>query len=171
MYRIGRSSESREKKFVPARALVAELNRALDIVQPDRGSPRSAPYVNTASSLAPDAGQAPGSAKSASDGRAKGAENSPPPRPIPGIPRRVYEGLITSGGIFYLKPALQLRLHTFYEYVEQGDRGAVNRLIWPLMEELVLFRDANAPFTWSDLAWPPRRAASGLRRWWQGRKK
>lgn len=156
---------------MPARALVAELNRALDIVQPDRGSPHSAPYGDAASSPVPDAGQPASGAKSAADGRAKSAENSPPPRPIPGIPRRVYEGLITSGSIFYLKPALQLRLHTFYEYVEHGNSRAVNRMIWPLMEELVLFRDANAPFAWSDLAWPPRRATSGLRRWWQGRKK
>ena len=171
MYKIGRRSESREKKFVAARALVAEMNRAFNIAQSGRSSSSPAPRGDAAIDPASSGAQPADSTKPAIDERGKGAEDAPQPRPIPGMPRRVYEGLITSGGLFYLEPALQLRLHVFYAYVEQGDLGAADWLIWPLMQETARFRDANAPFARSDLAWPLRRAASGLRGWRHGRRR
>ena len=65
--------------------------------------------------------------------------------------------------MFYLDPTLQARLHAFYEHDERGDRSTMGSMILPLMLDVAGFRDANAPFTWSGLAWPPRRALFRLR--------
>lgn len=172
VFRIGRRAESREKKLVPARALVAELNRAHDIVQFGRSVLSSALPDDEEADDAPDAVRLASIARSAIGRRHREeAGRGPLLRPPPDIPRRVYEGLVSSGGIFNLEPDLQLRLHAFYEYVERGDCEAVDQLLLPLVEELARFRDVNAPFAWSDLAWPPRCAMFGLRRWCQSRRK
>ena len=171
VFRIGRRSESREKKLVAAKALAAELNQTHRIVKFDWGD--SSPFSSDdETDQVPDAVRLASSAKSAAGhSHHEAAEGGQVPRPLPNIPRRVYEGLVSSGGILHFEPNLQLRLNAFYEYVERGDREAVTQLIWPLVRDVGQFRDANSPFAWSDLAWPPRRAASGLRGWYRRRRK
>ena len=150
VYRVGRRSRSREKKFVPARALVAELERALDAVHPSA-------LPGAAGGRYERAGASPHQYADADPHAGR------PSIPPPGVPRRTYEGLVASGGMFYLDPTLQVRLHAFYEHAERGDRSTMGSMILPLMLDVAGFRDANAPFTWSGLAWPPRRALFRLR--------
>ena len=172
VFKLGRRIESREKKLVAARALVAELNEVLDIMQSGKGALPLAFSGDKEADLVPNKEQLANNAKSAvGHSHHEAAGSGQLPRPPPEMPRRVYEGLVSSGGIFHLEPNLQLRLNTFYEYVERGDHKEVDQLIRPLMQELARFRDSNAPFTWSDLVWPPRRAMFVLRRWRKGRKK
>lgn len=172
MFKTGRRAESREKKLVPARALVMELNETHDIMQSGRSALPPAFSGDEKANLAPDKEQLASSAKPAVDhSHHETAGSGQPSRLLPEMPRRVYDGLVSSGGIFHLEANLQLRLNTFYGYVERGDHKEVDQLIRPLIQELARFRDANAPFSWSDLGWPPRRAMFVLRRWRKGRKK
>lgn len=149
VYRIGRRSKSREKKFLSASALVAELHKALEAVPP-AATPAPARERRAVAGTGPSPDQDPQAGR--------------PPRPLPDVPRRVYEGLVSSGALFQFDPTLQMRLHMFYEYVERGNREALGRMIPPLTEDVAVFWDANAPFKWSCLAWLPLCALSGLRR-------
>lgn len=172
MYWIGRRSRSREKKFVAARALVAELERTLDVVHPSEPAPAGGRYER------PDMPASTRTRRAAAPAPAGGSyeRTGTGPRPHadpdlhagrqgirpPGVPRRAYEGLVASGGMFHLEPTLQARLHAFYDHADRDDRGALAPMIVPLMLDVAGFRDANAPFAWLGLAWPPRRMLSGL---------
>lgn len=164
VYRIDKRSKSRDKKFVPARALAAELDRTLDAVQPaGGGSPRASRYIDAMDSGIDSVQPAPSSKSAAGRAVHGGAESGMRPDLPPEVPRQVYEGLAGAGGVFQIEPMLQMRLHVFYEHAKRGDLGAVAKLIRPLVREVTLLRDANAPFEWSSMARPPRRAASRLR--------
>ena len=173
MYWIGRRSRSREKKFVAARALVAELERTLDVVHPSEPAPAGGRYerpdmpASTRTGRAAEPAPAGGSYERTGTGLWPHADpdlhaGQQGIRP-PGVPRRVYEGLVASGGMFHLELTLQVRLHAFYDHADRDDRGALAPMIVPLMLDVAGFRDANAPFAWLGLAWPPRRMLSGLR--------
>ena len=156
-----------------ARALVADLERALDAVHPSAPAPAGGRYERLDMPASAFTGR--GAAPAPAGGRYERAGIGPRPhadpdlharrqgiRP-PGVPRRAYEGLVASGGMFHLEPTLQARLHAFYDHAERDDSEALAPLILPLMLDVAGFRDANAPFAWLGLARPPRRMLSGLR--------
>ena len=163
VYRISKRSKSREKKFVPARALVAELNQVHDAVQPADDRLMPTPQRYDAMSRAPDAARlTKGSMGVVGQGQQRMSKSGTRAHPLPDVPRQAYDGLVSSGGIFHIEPTLQLRLHEFYKRVECGDYEEVGRQIRPLVLEVARFRDINAPFTWADLALPVRRVATRL---------
>lgn len=95
------------------------------------------------------------------------------PSPLPHLPAHtsdnllqgtaglVYRGLANSGGISYFEAAVQARLHMFYDHAGRAEYDMVEEMATPLVRDVALFRDANAPFALSSLAHLPRLRRTG----------
>ena len=156
MYRIGRRSRSREKKFLLAGALCIELIGIKDALQ------RSLPNSGI------DRSRARAAYRRASV-RADYSVSSPRlRRPVyasdkllQGTAGLVYRGLANSGGISCFEAAMQARLHRFYDHVGRAEYDMMVEIMMPLVRDVALFRDTNAPFALSSLVHLPRLRRTG----------
>ena len=70
-----------------------------------------------------------------------------PERFAPGASWRVYEGLVSSGGMSDFGELTQRRLHTFYGHLRREEYESAERMAGPLVVEMRRFRNDNAPLS------------------------
>ena len=156
LYACGRRSRSRERKFRLADMLCIEMTRLDDAAIGRAAGKRRARFRTRAGYRPPHAAKPPGGGYGERRPAADYAMRS--------VEGPVHAGLLSSGCLSHFEPALQARLHALYGHVERGEYDAAVPLLRPLLQEVVSFREANAPFRLQDLAQPMSSARSIPRR-------
>ena len=134
VYLGGQRSRSRSQKFMHARLLLVELETILATMT-DSGFDRrvTRPGYERTGASRPHRRYSLERAVPASGHFALSA------------PWRVYEGLVSSGGMSHFGELMQRRLHTFYGHLQRGEYESAMRMARPLVTEVRRFRSDNAP--------------------------